>query len=169
MKKGSCFEKWGIALESTAKFKGEIHEGTDIGLDAKAVAQENLVRAMGWHDEYKNATFAFGKLYAADAVIMHFTELELWCFSRVYDFDSFECEFCEWTNVWKRPPDFVTLQSNILYEMKNAAKFIVRYAVEGEEYICRKWIAPTAHPPLEGTVVRVFYRAEKPNKAKVEI
>ena len=134
MKKGSCFEKWGIALESTAKFKGEIHEGTDIGLDAKAVAQENLVRAMGWHDEYKNATFAFGKLYAADAVIMHFTELELWCFSRVYDFDSFECEFCEWTNVWKRPPDFVTLQSNILYEMKNAAKFISKHYKYGEPY-----------------------------------
>ena len=45
----------------------------------------------------------------------------------------------------------------------------IRYVVEGEAYICRKWIAPTAHPPLEGTVVRVFYRTEKPNKAKVEI
>jgi hypothetical protein len=134
MKKGSCFEKWGIALESTSKFKGEIREGTDIGLDEKSVAQENLVRALGWHDEYKNATFAFGKLYKADAVIMHLTELELWCFSRVYDFDSFEVEFCEWTNVWKRPPDYVTLQSNILYEMKNAAKFVSKHYEYGKPY-----------------------------------
>ena len=134
MKKGSCFEKWGIALESTSKFKGEIREGTDIGLDEKSVAQENLIRAMGWHDEYKNATFAFGKLYKADAIIMHFTELELWCFSRVYDFDSFKCEFCEWTNVWKRPPDYVTLQSNILYEMKNAAKFVSKHYEYGKPY-----------------------------------
>ena len=43
----------------------------------------------------------------------------------------------------------------------------VRYTVNGEDHICRKWIAPTERAPLEGTQVRVFYREKKPAKARV--
>ena len=45
----------------------------------------------------------------------------------------------------------------------------VCYTVEGEEYTCHKWIAPTAHPPLVGSAVRIFYCEDKPKKARVEI
>ena len=45
----------------------------------------------------------------------------------------------------------------------------ISYTVNGEEYICRKWIAPTHREPLVGTVVRLFYREDKPGKARVEI
>ncbi len=45
----------------------------------------------------------------------------------------------------------------------------IRYTIEGQDYFCRKWVGPTAHPPLEGAVVRVFYREDRPSKAKVNI
>ena len=134
LRKGSCFEEWGIALSSTAKFKKAVAPGTEIGNDPRNVAQENAVRADGWHDTFVNATFALGKLYRADEVVMHLTELELWAFSRVYEWDSHECVFGEVTGKWKIPPDYVTLQSNMLFEMKNAAKFINNNYDEGKPY-----------------------------------
>lgn len=124
LKKGSCFEAWGIGLLSTAKFKREISAGTDIGNDPKNAAQENIIRAEGWHDTYENATFALGKLYKADKVTVHVSELELWCMSRVYEWDTMQAVCGEATIKWKIPTDYVTLQSNILFEMKNDAKFI---------------------------------------------
>ena len=134
LRKGSCFEEWGIALSSTAKFKKAVAAGTEIGNDPRNVAQENAVRADGWHDTFVNATFALGKLYRADEVVMHLTELELWAFSRVYEWDAHDCVFGEVTGKWKIPPDYVTLQSNMLFEMKNAAKFINNHYDEGKPY-----------------------------------
>ena len=65
-----------------------------------------------------------GKLYSADEIILHVNELELWTLSRVYEWDSIEALFGEATVSFKLPPDFVTLQSNKLFEQKAAAKFI---------------------------------------------
>lgn len=124
LKKGSCFDVWGIGLLSTAKFKKEIVAGTDIGNDPRNVAQENETRAFGYYDTYINATFALGKLYAAESVTVHVSELELWCISRVYEWDKFVVVGGEGTIKWKIPTDYITLQSNILFEMKNDAKFI---------------------------------------------
>lgn len=134
LKKGSCFEAWGIGLLSTAKFKKEIAVGSDIGNDPKNVAQENAIREVGFYDTYNNATFALGKLYAAESVTVHVSELELWCMSRVYEWDKFECIGGESTIKWKIPTDYVTLQSNILFEMKNDAKFINKYYKQGTPY-----------------------------------
>lgn len=134
LKKGSVFERWGIALSSSAKFKKVVSSGIDIGNDPRNTAQENQVRSDGWYDTYKGATFAFGKLYKAEEVTMHLNELELWCFFQVYDFDSHEIIFGESTMKWKIPPDYVTLQSNMLFEMKNDAKFINNHYEEGMPY-----------------------------------
>lgn len=135
LRKGTCFEKWGIALESTSKFKRELEAGSGIGLDEKAVAQENSVRKGGWYDQFSGkVVFAFGKLYEGENVILHVNELELWTLSRVYEWDSYEVIGGEVTMHWKRPPDYVTLQSNKLFEQKSAAKFILAHYNEGEPY-----------------------------------
>lgn len=137
IKKATCFDRWGIALESSAKFKKYIKAGIDIGEDERNVAQENIIREYGFLDRYINATFAFGKLYEADEVVMHVNEIELWCMSQVYEWDSHEIIYGEQTIKWKIPPDYVTLQSNILYEMKNDAKFINNHYTQGEPYTLR--------------------------------
>lgn len=135
LRKGSCFEKWGIALESTSKFKREQEAGSGIGLDERAVAQENSVRSGGWYDQFSGkVTFAFGKLYEGENVVLHLNEIELWNVSRVYEWDSYEVIGGEVTRHFKLPPDYVTLQSNKLFEQKSAAKFISSHYVEGEPY-----------------------------------
>jgi hypothetical protein len=134
LKKGTCFEDWCIALEPSSKFKKKVVEGLDIGVDPANCAQENSIRANGWVDQYTNAEFAFGKLYSAEEIIIHVSELELWCMGRVYEWDSIEYIYGEATTSFKLPPDFVTLQSNKLYEQKNAAKFINSHYVKGVPY-----------------------------------
>ena len=134
LKKGTCFERWGIALESTSKFKKNITAGSEIGFDPANVAQENAIREGGWYDRYDNATMAFGKLYESNEIIIHINELELWTLSRVYEWDSLEPIFGEATVRFKLPPDFVTLQSNKLYAQKDAAKTILFNYVEGQPY-----------------------------------
>lgn len=134
MKKGSCFEEWGIALEPYSKFKKVANQGVDIGNNPAAVMQENAIRSGGWYDTYENAVFAFGKLYSAETIVIHVNEIELWCMSRVYDWDSIEYIYGEATKAFKLPPDFVTLQSNKLFEQKSAAKFINSHYHKGEPY-----------------------------------
>ena len=134
LRKGTCFEHWGIALEASSKFKKNIEAGNEIGYDPANVAQENAVRSSGWYDRFERATFAFGKLYSGDEIIIHLNELELWTLSRVYEWDSLEPIFGEATVRFKLPPDFVTLQSNKLFEQKSAAKFINFHYVKGEPY-----------------------------------
>lgn len=134
LRKNTCFECWGIALEASSKFKKNIEAGTEYGYDPANVAQENEVRGKGWYDRFNHATFAFGKLYSADEIVLHLNELELWTLSRVYEWDSLEPIFGEATSRFKLPPDFVTLQSNKLFEQKSAAKFVNFHYKEGEPY-----------------------------------
>ena len=135
LRKGSCFEEWGIALESASKFKKQVEAGTDIGLDPANVMQENAVRDNGWYDRFDStATFAFGKLYEAAEVVLHLNELELWTLSRVYEWDEIIPLFGEATVRFKLPPDFVTLQSNKLFEQKSAAKYINAHYEKGVPY-----------------------------------
>lgn len=134
LKKGSCFDTWGIALESMAKFQKGIKEGTEYGMDPANVLQENEVRKAGWRDRFENAEFAFGKLYSAGEIVIHLNELELWTLSRVYEWDTIEPVFGEISYSFKIPPDFVTLQSNKLFEQKSRAKVIVFNYKKGVPY-----------------------------------
>ena len=134
LRKGSCFEHWGIALEASSKFKKNIEPGIEIGYDPANVAQENSIRDKGFHDRFDRATFAFGKLYKGNEIVLHVNELELWTLSRVYEWDSLEAILGEATVRFKLPPDFVTLQSNKLFEQKSAAKFINFHYKKGEPY-----------------------------------
>lgn len=134
MKKDSCFEHWGIALLASSKFKKSISPGNEIGYDPANVAQENAVRESGWIDQYNHATFAFGKLYKADEIVIHINELELWTMSRVYEWDTVQPIAGEATVKFKLPPDFVTLQSNKLFKQKSAAKFINFHYKKGVPY-----------------------------------
>lgn len=135
LRKGTCFEKWGIALEPTSKFKRMLEYEEERGLDARNLESENLVRSYGWYDVMSSRNkCAFGKLYEADWVILNVSELELWSFGQVYEWDDMEVLFGESTGKFRTPPDFVTMQSNKLFEMKSAAKFISKHYTEGVPY-----------------------------------
>ena len=135
LRKESCFERWGIGLLASSKF---LRRATlfDTYEDGEAyVAGEQELRANGWFDEHAaDCLFAFGKLYECSDVVVHCTELELWCMSRVYEWDSYEVIGGDGTWSFQFPPDFVTAQSNVLYSQKDAAKFIDNHYHEGEPY-----------------------------------
>lgn len=126
LREGSCFEKWGVALIPKGKFDNKV-VGVDYWVDdPSSVAAEQAVRDMGFRDKADNPVFAFGKLYSADHAELHLNELELWTISRVYEWDSIEPVYGEATVKFKRPPDYVTLQSNLLYKRKKDCKRMVK-------------------------------------------
>ena len=134
LKKGSCFDEWQIALIPMGKFRTIIAEGAEYGLDERARLSEETTRNAGFHDTCRSPKFAFGKLYSADMCTLFVSELELWCISRVYEWDTILPLRTEGTVKWKRPPDFVTLQSNNLFEMKNDVKRINNGYIQGTPY-----------------------------------
>ena len=130
LKEGSAFEAYGIGLAPLSKFK----HTKELSENEARYEGENALIEGGWHDYFVNGTFAFGKLYEADEITIHVNEIELWCMSRVYEWDSLEVIFGEGSMSFCRPPDYVTLQSNILYRMKDDNKFIANHYKEGFSY-----------------------------------
>ena len=45
----------------------------------------------------------------------------------------------------------------------------VQYTADGQDYLCKKWISPGKRVPDIGSAVKVFYREEKPSKARVKL
>lgn len=140
LKKGSCFESWGIALCPRAKFdksRPAMESVLNANFEAdniRNIASELNIQAFGYIDRVMNPTFAFSKLYAADVADIHCSECELWCIAQVYDFDSMEALYGECSVSSITPPDYVALQSNILFDRKTAAKTIAANYTEGKPY-----------------------------------
>lgn len=134
LRTGSAFEHWGIALLAQAKFQQRIARSDETDDNERWIAGEEDLRARGFVDTCVNGRFAFGKLIAADSATVHVTELEWWSMCQVYEWDAYEPLRGEGTlkSIW--PPDYVTLQSNMLYERKNDAKKINANYHEGEPY-----------------------------------
>lgn len=136
LKKGSVFEKFGIATIPSAKFRQKASKWSQEEINNYAnIYAEEMNRMNGWIDRAMNAKFAFGKLYAADTCFIHLTEVELCAINLVYEWDSHECILGEITQSFNRPPDYVTLQSNLLYGMKNGVKDVLKNYKHGEKYI----------------------------------
>lgn len=135
LREGSPFEAWGIALEPEAKFSAKVPKADPLVVDREGTREdEEDVRSRGYYDRAFGAVFAFGKLVSADVAYINMTEVELWTFSRVYEWDSMDVDFGEISFNWVLPPDYVTLQSNVLWSMKNAAKHINNTYKQGEPY-----------------------------------
>ena len=134
LKRGTCFEAWGIASIPRGKF-GHGCEGS--AEYSRNDAEQFAVRAAklnGWRDRAVNARFAFGKLYSADVAELHVSEVELWAISRVYEWDALTCVLGEGTAKFSAPPDYVTLQSNVFFARKQDMKRINKTYTEGVPY-----------------------------------
>ena len=100
-------------------------------------ARENTgkqYQAHGYVDSAVNPTFAFGKLYRADECILHVNEIELWNVAQVYEFDEMHVLYGEATTKTIVPPDYVTLQSNMLFARKTDVKNLIKHYTEGVPY-----------------------------------
>jgi hypothetical protein len=159
LKEGSAFEALGIALCPEGKFKGRPELISYGQKDEREHDAQLRIRAEGWHDSALRPVFAFGKLYKADAALIHVTEKELWCMAQVYSWDSMRVVLGEASFKFVTPPDYISLMSNILFERKSAAKYCLKHYQEGH---ANDWDIPDSIPPAiaegmrAGTMSRAF-------------
>lgn len=134
LKPNTAFAEYGIAIIPRGKFGTFLDGAAEYSKNDSAQAAELSTRLNGWRDWAKNARFAFGKLYEAEECILHICEWELWAISRCYDWDSLEPILGEGACKFELPPDYVTLQSNLLFKRKQNMKFINKNYFEGSEF-----------------------------------
>lgn len=134
LRENTCFDAWGIAICPRSKFVKTLQADTDYSNNERAKTQENSVRAHGYVDGAVNPTYAFGKLYRADECILHVNEIELWNVAQVYEFDEMHVLYGEATTKTIVPPDYVTLQSNMLFARKTDVKNLIKHYHEGVAY-----------------------------------
>lgn len=133
VKKHTIFEKAGIGIIPEGKFTKTATK-SDLQENELLKTAEVNIKLSGWLDRAVNPVFAFGKLMSADKVIMHVNEVELWCINQVYDFTSFNIILGEATRKFTVPPDYVTLQSNLLFERKQDMKKVLKKYTEHKPY-----------------------------------
>lgn len=134
LRANTCFADWGIAICPRSKFVRTLQADTDYSNNERAKTQENSIRAHGYVDSAVNPTFAFGKLVRADECILHVNEIELWNVAQVYEFDEMHVLCGEATTKTIVPPDYVTLQSNMLFARKTDVKNLIKHYTEGVPY-----------------------------------
>lgn len=136
LKNNSCFKKWGIGILAASKFKDkEVLGQGGFGNNDSAKEAEDAIRKNGYKDYVSdNNIMAFGKLLSADWCEVNVNEIEMWCISRVYEWDNIEVIYGESTIKQCLPPDYITLQSNTLFDMKQEAKKIVKLYEPGRNY-----------------------------------
>ena len=135
LRKGTCFAAWGIAICPRSKFVRTLHEDTDYSNNDRAKTQDNSIRARGYVDSAVNPVYAFGKLYSADECVLHVNEIELWNVAQVYEYDDMHVLYGESTTKTIIPPDYVTLQSNMLFARKTDVKNLIKGYTEGTPYV----------------------------------
>lgn len=134
LRKDTCFDAWGIAICPRSKFVKTLQADTDYSNNERAKTQENSIRAHGYVDTAVNPVYAFGKLYSADECILHVNEIELWNVAQVYEYDEMQVLYGESTTKTIIPPDYVTLQSNMLFARKTDVKNLIKHYAEGTPY-----------------------------------
>ena len=135
LRKGTCFTAWGMAICPRSKFVRTLHADTDYSNNDRAKTQDNSIRARGYVDSAVNPVYAFGKLYSADECVLHVNEIELWNVAQVYEYDDMHVLYGESTTKTIIPPDYVTLQSNMLFARKTDVKNLIKGYTEGTPYV----------------------------------
>lgn len=133
LREDTIFARAGIGILPESKFTIAAPI-VDIQPNERDRAAEENIRQNGYKDYAERPQFAFGKLVRADMAEVYCNEIELWCISQVYEYDTIECLDGEASAKFVIPPDYVTLQSNNLFEQKQAMKTILKHYREGERY-----------------------------------
>lgn len=127
LKPGTAFTKYGIGLLAMDKFRKQAQyydKEDDTGGNEATNESITAIRENGFIDIAVNPVFAYGKLMSAERIIVNVTELELFAMGQVYTWDAMKVIRGELSTSFTRPPDYITLQSNALFEMKMAAKHL---------------------------------------------
>lgn len=161
LKPDTVFERFGIGIISSAKFSKRVRLD-DYGHNQAGMEAEKATRGIGYHDVATKAVFAFGKLMQAREATLFLNEVELWNLGQVYEWDNFEILQGESTLKYAMPPDYVTLQSNVLFEQKAEIKALLQNYRAGVPYEgeLSKWVPTGIRKEIkDGTCKRDFLEA----------
>lgn len=122
VKKGSCFERWGIAPLAWERCKG--YEKDRYIADDNQQGEEfrEHISQIGYRDIVENPVFSFGKLESASHAVLYLTELAAWEISQAYDYDSVKGIDGYMTGRFYRPTDMSVISVMQFYGAKNAFK-----------------------------------------------
>lgn len=113
-------------------------------------------------DECINGKFAFSKLLKADKVKLCLTEFELWITSQAYEWDNkniCNCICMEYTENLKNPPEYISLQSNMLFNQKNICKSVLHgnYSYEDVSFLPQTFIEQLNNNNLDKDEFNTYY------------
>lgn len=132
LKKGSVFEREGVAPLASARFKP--YESDPGILDGNQDGEE-FKAEMGkrdYADHAMNPVFAFGKLFSADSCKVWITELAAWEIAQAYEWDSVTASDGYATGRFARPTDMSVISVMQFYGAKAAFKAARSYYHQGE-------------------------------------
>ncbi len=134
LKKGSLFEKYGIAPLASARCQKE-YKPDSYSIEQNQQGEEFKLHMaeQGFKDRVTNATFAFGKLERADYACLYLTELGAWEVCQAYDFDSVKGKNGYITLSFDKPSDMSLVSVMQFYDGKNAFKHAQEWYFNNEK------------------------------------
>lgn len=123
LKKGSLFEKGGLALLASARCMKDYQiETSNLEENQNGEEFKKFISSFGYKDQVKNGKFAFGKLESAEIARLYITELTAWEIIQAYDFDSVKAVDGYITLEFNKPSDMALISVMQFYEAKNEFK-----------------------------------------------
>ena len=132
LKVGSIFEREGVASLAWARVSNLPIEANDENAANDSFREQ--IRERGYRDKVEGVQYCFGKIEAARVAELYLTELEFWCLTQIYDFDSCAAIHGYLTARFCRPTDYSILSVMHFYKAKNIYKEVL------ESYLARERI-----------------------------
>lgn len=124
LRRGSIFDRELFGIIPSEKLHHRVQLIDSIESET-SIASDRAIFDDGLADSAVNPECAFGKVLAADEILLHVSEVEAWCLGQVYEWDSAKVLYGELSQKVITPPDYVTLQSNILFTQKSDVKSLL--------------------------------------------
>lgn len=122
LKKGSLFEKYGIAPLASARCKNYKKDDFLILENQNGEEFREHMASIGYKDEVQSGIFAFGKLESAHIARLYLTELAAWEIVQAYDFDEVKAISGYITLKFAKPSDMAIVSVMQFYKAKNEFK-----------------------------------------------
>lgn len=154
LREGSAFEALELGSMAVSKYdpcsfqrsfasRTVMVEGKDEDITAEDLPEQRLARIdrlqeFGYGDYGENVKHIFSKMISEDMGYHWLTAATFWEFCQVYSFDEFSVIRGFFTTHFSDCPDYVTLQYNAQYGLKNYWKNILAEYDKGE--VSEKWL-----------------------------
>ena len=160
LKQDSIFSRDGVALHGRGLFSN--YETRFADLDDEASNREfNAINDSGYKNLVSKPSYLFGKLIAADEMIITLNEINAWVHFQVYDFDNYEVLEMSASANFKRPPTYVYVCVSEMLKRKS----IVKDMMKGADIDKPEWMPDNAYEAIyndkKSSTAKAYYMSVK--------